>query len=102
MAQKAPKLEVFGGYSYLQLTEQPSIQLKSAGLNGWNASAKLNVMPRVGLLADFSSYYGRREMTPYTIDLTMSGEPQTRAQAPGACFRAASPRYRSKEKTSDG
>jgi hypothetical protein len=83
MAQKAPKLEVFGGYSYLQLTEQPSIQLKSAGLSGWSASVKLNVMPRVGLLADFSGYYGRREMTPYTIDLTMSGEPQRVDAHPG-------------------
>jgi hypothetical protein len=61
--------------NYLQLTEQPRILLKSASLDGWNASVKLNVMPRIGLLADFSGYYGRRGLTPYTINsLTVPGE----------------------------
>jgi hypothetical protein len=58
-AQETPKLaklEVFGGYSYLQLTEQPRTSLTSASLNGWNASVKLNVTPRIGLLADFSGH----------------------------------------------
>jgi hypothetical protein len=45
VAQETPKIEVFGGYSYRQLTEQPRILLKSASLNGWNASVKLNLTP---------------------------------------------------------
>jgi hypothetical protein len=74
-AQETPNVEVFGGYSYLQLTEQSRILLKSASLNGWNASVKLNVMPRIGLLADFSGHYGQRGLTPYTINsLTAPGE----------------------------
>lgn len=74
-AQETPKLEVFGGYSYLQPTEQPRILLKSASLNGWNTSVKLNLTPRIGLLADFSGHYGQRALTPYTINsLTSPGE----------------------------
>jgi hypothetical protein len=42
--------------------------LKSASLNGWNASVKLNVTPRIGLLADFSGNYGQRELTPFTLN----------------------------------
>ena len=67
-AQATPKLEVFGGYSYLRLTEQPRTLLKSARLNGWNASVKLNATPRIGLLADFSGHYGQRELTPFTLN----------------------------------
>src|SRR5438445_13501210 len=63
VAQDTPKLEVFGGYSYLRLTEQPRTLSNSASLNGWNASVKLNVTPRIGLLADFSGHYGQRELT---------------------------------------
>lgn len=31
-------------------------------MNGWNASIKLNLSSRVGLLADFGGHYGRRSM----------------------------------------
>ena len=75
VAQETPKIEVFGGYSYLQLTEQPRILLKSASLNGWNASVKLNLTPRFGLIVDSGRHYGKRNMTPYTINsLTAPGE----------------------------
>ena len=74
-AQETPKIEVFGGYSYLRLTEQPRILLKSASLNGWSASVKLNLTRRIGLLPDFSGHYGQRGLTPYTISsLTTSGQ----------------------------
>src|SRR6266850_4070514 len=83
-AQQTPKVEVFGGYSYLQLTEQSRTPLKSASLNGWNASVKLNVMPRIGLLADFGGNYGERGLTPYTINnLTKPGELIRVEAAPG-------------------
>src|SRR5689334_17702392 len=62
-AQDSPNLEVFGGYSYLRLTEQPRTRLKSADMNGWNVSLKLNVTPRVGLVTDFSGHYGQKEIT---------------------------------------
>ncbi len=77
VAQDTPKIEVFGGYSYLRLTEQPRTLLESASLNGWNASVKLNLTPRIGLVADFSGHYGQRGLTPYTIgSLTQPGELQ--------------------------
>lgn len=34
--------------------------LDAANLNGWDAAAKFNVTPRIGLLADFSGHYGDR------------------------------------------
>lgn len=75
VAQETTRVEVFGGYSYLQLTEQPRILLKSASLNGWNASVKLNLTRRIGLLVDFGGHYGKRGLTPYTINsLTTPGE----------------------------
>src|SRR6266851_590081 len=70
VAQETPTFEIFGGYSYLRLTEQSRTLLKSATLNGWNASAKLNVTSRIGLLADFSGHYGQRGLTPYFIQTT--------------------------------
>src|SRR5438552_2799321 len=83
-AQQPPKVEVFGGYSHLQLTEQSRILLKSASLKGWNASVTLNVMPRIGLLADFSDHYGQRGLIPYTINsLTTPGELKRVEAAPG-------------------
>jgi hypothetical protein len=65
-AQATPRLQVFGGYSYLRLTEQPGAFLKSTNLNGWDASVKLNVAPRIGLVADFSGHYGQRGFTALT------------------------------------
>jgi hypothetical protein len=74
-AQATPKLEVFGGYSYLGVTEPSRTLLKSASLNGWNASMKLNLTQRIGLIADFSGHYGQRGLTPFTINsLTTPGE----------------------------
>ncbi len=81
--QDAPKIELFSGYSYLSLTEQPRILLKSTNLNGWNASVKLNVMPRIGLIADFSGHYGQRGLTPYTTSLTTPGELKRIEAIPG-------------------
>jgi hypothetical protein len=72
-AQDTPKFEVFGGYSYLRLSNDSG--LESAGLNGWNASAKYNPTARFGLLADFRGDYGQRTMAPYTLFLPMPGNP---------------------------
>ncbi len=64
-AQETPKVEVFGGYSYLRLNGESGTSLKSANLNGWNASFKWNFTPRISLVADFSGNYGQRGMTPF-------------------------------------
>ena len=82
--QEPPKVEVFGGYSCLALTEQSRTSLKAASLSGWNASVKLNVTPRLGLLADFAGNYGQRGLTPYTINsLTTPGELMRVEAVPG-------------------
>ena len=70
VAQETPKLEIFGGYSYLRLTRQTNAGLESANLNGWNASVKWNLTPRIGLVADFSGNYGQRGRTPLSLSTT--------------------------------
>ena len=78
------KVEIFGGYSYLGLTEQPRTGLKFAGLNGWNTSVKFNVMHRLGFLADFSGHYGERGRIPFTLDdPTAPGQLQRVESIPG-------------------
>ena len=57
-AQSTPRIEVFGGYSYLRLAQQTDPPFNTANLNGWNASIKLNVTQTFGLVADFSGHYG--------------------------------------------
>jgi hypothetical protein len=56
-AQSTPRIEVFGGYSYLRLAQQTDPPFNTANLNGWNASIKLNVTQTFGLVADFSGHY---------------------------------------------
>ena len=54
LAQSSDRLEVFGGYSYVNndfsLTSQQ-------GMQGWNAAADLKVARHFGLTADFSGWY---------------------------------------------
>jgi opacity protein-like surface antigen len=59
-AQDAPKVEIFGGYSYLHFdapgvpgNEIPPIL---ANLNGGSASIAVNPMKYLGLVADFGGY----------------------------------------------
>src|ERR1017187_9311299 len=63
-AQNTPKLELFGGYSYFGLPAVAATGFTAANLNGWNASAKLNLRPRIGLVADFGGNYGERRTVP--------------------------------------
>src|SRR5215470_10111602 len=72
-AQGTPRAELFNGYSRLRLTNDSG--LEPADLNGWNASAKLNVTPRIGLLGDFSADYGCRSLAPYQLFLPIPGNP---------------------------
>lgn len=86
-AQKAPLLEVFGGYSYLGIhgyAAQASLLfpgsggsggatfgLPNFGLNGWNGSAAVNATRWLGAVADVGGIYGMPTKTiggmPVTI-----------------------------------
>ena len=53
VCQTDPKLEVFGGYSYLRGHNA----LENANFNGWNASATYDFNRWLGLTTDFSGHY---------------------------------------------
>jgi len=58
-AQNLPPIDVFGGYSYLGYdvplsTVTPSVDLK---MNGWDASASVNLFRHFGAEADFSGHF---------------------------------------------
>ena len=50
-AQDKPKAEVFGGYSYFHSDG-------GGNLNGWNASASINLYKWIDVIADFGGHYG--------------------------------------------
>jgi hypothetical protein len=75
-AQVVPKLEIFGGYSYYRLPEESDSGLTAANLNGWNASAKVNLRSRISVVVDFGGNYGERRMLPTQF--------QTRETKPGS------------------
>src|SRR5690349_20700340 len=52
--QSSDRVEVFGGYSYIN----PDFSLvSSGGVSGWNASANFKVRPSWGVVADISGFY---------------------------------------------
>jgi opacity protein-like surface antigen len=55
-ADNVPKVELFGGYSFLHCSTGDSDA--NCNLNGWNASAAFNVNSSFGIVADFSGLYG--------------------------------------------
>jgi opacity protein-like surface antigen len=70
IAQDAPKVEVFGGYSYLRIN--PGSGFSGINLNGWNASVAGNFNRWLGVKADFSGNYGSPSITfpgPTTISV---------------------------------
>jgi opacity protein-like surface antigen len=80
-----PKVEVFGGYSFLrastggltsstldlQLHQNPGTFGVGSNFNGWNAEAQYNFDRWIGIVADFGGQYG----TPITASGTVSGLP---------------------------
>ncbi len=62
-AQDIPKLEVFGGYSFLHAQGRQN-------LNGWNASVTTNLSSWLGLTTDFSGHYHSQTET-LTLPLPM-------------------------------
>jgi Outer membrane protein beta-barrel domain len=55
LAQDAPKVEIFGGYSYLNPDDADD-------LHGWNASVSGNVNKWFGIKSDFSGHYDRYDL----------------------------------------
>lgn len=62
--QVAPRLDVFGGYSYMRF-DAPSIGVADyANLNGWNIDVGANLTRRFGVAVDASGHYGS-QLTVY-------------------------------------
>jgi len=55
-AQDTPRFEVFGGYSYANASRTFAVDRPS--LNGWNAALTVNANRWLGVVGDFSGYYG--------------------------------------------
>ncbi len=51
-----PRVQVFGGYSYLSVDTSGASSRQS--LNGWNAQGNINVNRWLGFTGDFGGYYG--------------------------------------------
>lgn len=58
-AAQVPKGNAFIGYSYLNADTEVGHQ----SVNGWNASVEGKVFPFVGVVGDFSGYYGGSQCT---------------------------------------
>jgi opacity protein-like surface antigen len=57
LAQESPRVEVFGGFSYLR-DDWDSDDIRD--LRGWNASVNYNLNSILGVKADFSGHYNNR------------------------------------------
>ncbi len=55
--ETAPKVEVFGGYSYANANTDDFLN-RRANLNGWNSSLGVNFNRTFGIVGDFSGLYG--------------------------------------------
>jgi len=58
LAQEAPRVETFGGYSYMRL-EDAGITGQDRDLNGYNVSGNVTIFKRwLGIKADVSGHFG--------------------------------------------
>lgn len=57
LAQEAPQVEVFAGYSYLRASDSLS---EGVNQNGWDFSVATNFARSFGVVADFSNHYGTK------------------------------------------
>ena len=85
LAQGLGKVNVFGGVSFTNYSPIPQsagslTPHPSSGLPGWNASLELKPIPIVGILADFSGFYGHTNLVG-CVDLL----------GPGNCGQIKSP-----------
>lgn len=56
--QTVPRLQLFGGYSYLRFNSQTFGFANASGLNGWNVAASGNLFYNFGVVAELSGQYG--------------------------------------------
>ena len=56
-AQENPRLEVFGGYSYVHVSISGASPSVTANLNGGSASGSFNLNNWLGVVADFGGYH---------------------------------------------
>jgi hypothetical protein len=61
-AQETPKLELFGGYSYLRADDVSA----GANMHGWNGSVTGNTNGWFGVTIDFSGHYRKIDDLPET------------------------------------
>jgi opacity protein-like surface antigen len=61
-AQDKPKVEVFGGYSYLRTDDD--FLLDNLNLHGWNAAVTGNINKWFGITGDFSGHYNDYQISP--------------------------------------
>jgi hypothetical protein len=67
VAQNIPRIDVFGGYSYLRFDSAPLGFNGRSNLNGWNASVSVpNIYRHLGITADASGNSGS-ELTVYNF-----------------------------------
>jgi hypothetical protein len=60
VAQDTPRVQVFGGYSYVRF-DSPSFGFSNpSGLNGWNFSPAFNLIGGFGVAAELSQQYGEK------------------------------------------
>ncbi len=77
-AQDHPKVEVFGGYSFLRATgaEEP------ANLHGWNVALNANLKNwskvSLGAVADLSGHYGTSSVVIFSLDAGYFGDLKTK------------------------
>ena len=59
LAQDVPKVELFGGYSFMKCDAGAGNTDVSCNLNGWDISANFVGNKYLGILVDLSGYYGQ-------------------------------------------
>jgi opacity protein-like surface antigen len=70
LAQEAPRVQVFGGYSYMRL-EDSGIDSLDRDLNGYNVSGAITILKKsLAIKADVSGHYGNlSNVLPTSTDL---------------------------------
>ncbi len=69
-ARGPDRVEVFGGYSYMN----PDFSLVSgSGVSGWNGSVNFKLRRTIGVVADISRFYPRYTYPPPSGSVTVSG-----------------------------
>jgi hypothetical protein len=56
MGQDDPKVEIFGGYSYINI--KPNFDQDRVSLNGWNSNIAVKLASYLTMEADLSGHYG--------------------------------------------